>query len=113
MNAALLIKQARSHGATVYLKGDQAAVRGQLPDTLVAAMRAAKPEIIAELKAEATFDPQQLQRVADQRNAQAKQSNITDRFCQCGRLATLAWPDRERRELWKCDDCAPTANMVP
>lgn len=49
-----------------------------------------------------------LQRAADRRNIQALRSGITDRWCTCGRLARLAWPDGARREVWRCDDCAPS-----
>ena len=50
---------------------------------------------------------QALQRDPDRRNIQALRSGITDRWCACGRLARLAWPEANRREVWRCDDCAP------
>lgn len=55
------------------------------------------------------FDSARLQREADRRNAVAMRDGTTDRWCVCGRLATLAWPDGEWREVWRCDDCASTA----
>jgi hypothetical protein len=53
-----------------------------------------------------------LQRDADRRNLQALREGRTDRFCSCGRLARLAWPEGNRREVWRCDDCAQTAGRA-
>lgn len=53
-----------------------------------------------------------LQREADRRNAQAARNGLTDRWCACGRLARLAWPEGNRREVWRCDDCAPTVGRA-
>jgi hypothetical protein len=50
--AAGLISEVRALGANVYLKGDQAAIRGAVPPDLVARMRARRDEIIAILRAE-------------------------------------------------------------
>jgi hypothetical protein len=55
------------------------------------------------------FSVERLQREADRRNLQALREGGTDRFCACGRLARMAWPEGNRREVWRCDDCAPTA----
>ena len=116
MKAARLIKEARDRGADVYLKGDQAAVRVQLPDPLIAAMREVKTAIVEELRREAAakpiYDPDLLQREANQRNAQAVRDGLTDRWCACGRLATMAWPDGAGRNVWQCHDCAPTAGKA-
>jgi hypothetical protein len=61
VKAARLLKEARARGAEVYLKDDgHAAFAGQLPDQLVTAMRAAKTEIVAELKREAAAKPEQV-----------------------------------------------------
>jgi hypothetical protein len=53
-----------------------------------------------------------LQREADRRNLTAQREGRTDRFCACGRLARLAWPEGNRREVWRCDECAPTAGRA-
>jgi hypothetical protein len=53
-----------------------------------------------------------LQRDADRRNLNALREGRTDRYCACGRLARLAWPEGNRREVWRCDDCAPTAGRA-
>jgi hypothetical protein len=61
---------------------------------------------------EVVFSIEALQREADRRNLQALREGRTDRFCSCGRLARLAWPEGNRREVWRCDDCAPTAGRA-
>jgi hypothetical protein len=58
------------------------------------------------------FSPAAMQREADRRNLQALRNGVTDRWCACGRLARLAWPDGNRREVWRCDDCAPTVGRA-
>jgi hypothetical protein len=58
------------------------------------------------------FSSERLQREADRRNLEALREGRTDRFCSCGRLARLAWPDGNRREVWRCDDCAQTAGRA-
>jgi hypothetical protein len=58
------------------------------------------------------FDPEALQADADDRNREAAREGRTDRFCACGRLATLAWPEGNRREVWRCDDCADAAGRA-
>lgn len=52
------------------------------------------------------------QREADRRNLEALRKGVTDRWCACGRLARLAWPEGSRREVWRCDDCAPTVGRA-
>jgi hypothetical protein len=115
VKAARLLKEARARGAEVYLKGDHAAFTGQLPDQLVTAMRAAKTEIVAELKREAAakpaYDPDRLQREANQRNAQAARDGLTDRWCACGWPATFACR-QGNREAWKCRECGPTGGTA-
>jgi hypothetical protein len=54
------------------------------------------------------YDPAHLQREADRRNATAARQGITDRFCRCGHRAQFAWPGDNGRDLWICDECAPT-----
>jgi hypothetical protein len=54
-----------------------------------------------------TYSMVALKREADRRNTQAARNDLTDRWCACGRLARLAWPEDNRREVWRCDDCAP------
>jgi len=63
----------------------------------------ASPPVSAGL----AFDPATLQAEADQRNARAAREHSTDRFCACGRLASLAWPDGRGREIWRCLECGP------
>lgn len=58
------------------------------------------------------FNNASLQRDADRRNLTALREGRTDRYCACGRLARLAWPDGNLRERWRCDDCAPTAGRA-
>jgi hypothetical protein len=58
------------------------------------------------------FSPAAIQREADRRNLQALREGKTDRYCTCGRLARLAWPEGNRREVWRCDDCAPTVGRA-
>lgn len=58
------------------------------------------------------FSNERLQREADRRNLAALRDGRTDRFCTCGRLARLAWPEGNRREVWRCDDCAQTAGRA-
>jgi hypothetical protein len=47
------------------------------------------------------------QREADRCNAEARATGLTDRFCACGALATLAWPDDDGRDVWRCLKCGP------
>lgn len=54
------------------------------------------------------FDPVALQRAADRRNAEAARNHLTDRFCRCGHLAEFAWPGDDGRDVWICQECAPT-----
>lgn len=54
-------------------------------------------------------DPKALQDEADRRNREVVAAGRTDRWCACGSLARLAWPDVTRREVWRCDDCAETS----
>lgn len=58
------------------------------------------------------YDSAQLQRIADERNMKAAREHSTDRFCACGSLAGLAWPDRRGREVWRCDRCELPAEIV-
>ncbi|CAJ0876696.1 hypothetical protein AMST5_02809 [freshwater sediment metagenome] len=64
---------------------------------------------VSRIAPEGVFDAGKLQGEADRRNLTALREGITDRWCRCGRLARLAWPEGNRREVWRCDDCAPTA----
>ncbi|MBI1867081.1 MAG: hypothetical protein HYS06_02080 [Methylocystis sp.] len=34
-----------------------------------------------------------------------KVTGPTDRFCSCGRMATLAYPRGDGREVWYCLEC--------
>jgi hypothetical protein len=51
-SAQQLLAEVRALGATVYLKGDHAALRGPIPPDLMERMRARRDEIIAILRAE-------------------------------------------------------------
>jgi hypothetical protein len=66
----------------------------------------------AEAQAASAYDPIALQTKADRRNLTAIREGRTDRYCACGRLARLAWPEGNRREVWRCDECAPTAGRA-
>lgn len=125
MSAAAIISRARSDGVQLSVT-DRGTIEVRGPVEAVARWRPAivenKPEIVAALSMPESptesalpadekcpgFDPAALQAEADRRNAQARQDGITDRWCSCGRLATLAWPIGGLREAWRCDDCAPT-----
>jgi hypothetical protein len=52
-------------------------------------------------------NPGRLQAEADWRNEKAAREHSTDRWCTCGQLASYAWPDGRRREIWRCLDCGP------
>jgi len=66
------------------------------------------PKIVpATPPAHPVFDPAALQAEADRRNARAVREHSTARWCACGRLASLAWPDRYGREIWRCLECGP------
>ncbi len=53
-----------------------------------------------------SFDPVALDAEAEMRNREAAGAGLTDRFCACGRLARMAWPGADGREVWRCDHCA-------
>jgi hypothetical protein len=67
---------------------------------------------VLEITTADDFSAATLQIEADRRNLTAVRDGRTDRFCACGRLARLAWPEGNRREVWRCDDCAPTAGRA-
>ena len=54
-----------------------------------------------------TLNTARLQAEADRRNERAARERLTDRWCACGQLASYAWPDGRRREIWRCLDCGP------
>lgn len=71
---------------------------------------------VAEGVAGALRDPldgfEALQADADRRNREAALANVTDRFCQCGALATLAVGHFRRSRSnpegvaeWRCQEC--------
>ncbi len=66
----------------------------------------------AGTKSAPAFSQDAAQRDADRRNLNALREGRTDRYCACGRLARLAWPEANRRAVWRCDDCAPTAGRA-
>ncbi len=53
------------------------------------------------------FQRERLQRESDRRNADAARMGLIDRWCACGQLASYAWPDGRRRDVWRCLDCGP------
>lgn len=53
------------------------------------------------------------QREADRMNISSARQGTTDRWCRCGCLARLAWPEGGRREVWRCDDCASREGLGP
>jgi hypothetical protein len=79
-----------------------------LPDDLLTRLREMKDELALELAPAPHFDPVALQREADRRNEAARREGLTDRFCACGHLATLAYRTTHTdRKIWRCDDCGP------
>lgn len=41
------------------------------------------------------------------RNREAQFAGLTDRWCDCGAFASLAWPAVGRRDHWRCLECGP------
>jgi hypothetical protein len=65
------------------------------------------------------YDPEALQAEADKRNRGAVLAGLTDRFCGCGKLATVAVgrfrPDAGNREgvaRWVCYECCVARNAM-
>lgn len=46
-------------------------------------------------------------KAADRRNDDAKHRGTTDRWCSCGRMASLAWRTVGNRQVWRCLECSP------
>lgn len=44
---------------------------------------------------------------ADDRNREATRAGLTDRWCACGQMASLAWPAGGSRQMWRCVECTP------
>lgn len=42
-----------------------------------------------------------------QKNRHAQSAGLTDRWCDCGAFASLAWPTVARRDHWRCLECGP------
>jgi hypothetical protein len=110
MSATRVLREAREAGLNLSVSpAGKLFCRGQL-----GAVQRFKPvlvenrdAIVAELKTECAFVPERLQRAADQRNAKSLDERSTDRWCACGSLATLAWPDGRGRDVWRCLECGP------
>jgi hypothetical protein len=64
-------------------------------------------EIASSPVASPACDPARLQAEADRQNEKAVRERSTDRSCACGRLASYAWPDGRRRDVWRCLECGP------
>ena len=63
-----------------------------------------------------TYAPVELQRDADRRNAAAREAKITDRWCACGTMATLAVGafhsnKSDAGARWLCVDCFSRADL--
>ena len=71
----------------------------------VATVASRNPQISSALAP--AFDRERLQREADRRNEKAARERSTDRWCACGQMASYAWPDGLRRDVWRCLDCGP------
>ena len=41
------------------------------------------------------------------RNRDALSAGLTDRWCDCGAFASLAWPTVGGRDHWRCLECGP------
>lgn len=135
MSVSLLIKKAAAEGVSIKLESDnklKACGPGAARGKWLPIFREHKSELLAKLvhsdrqtvrpplrqgggswQTDAaapvqTYDPVRLQREADRRNREAASRGETDRFCSCGRLAALAWPDDHGRDVWRCVECTPT-----
>ena len=51
-----------------------------------------------------SFDLEQLQRAANERNAGSEALKETSRFCRCGQLASTQWR-LDGKLVWFCDEC--------
>ncbi len=103
-----LMDEVAQLGGRLSLNGDKVRVAAPapLPDDLLAKLRELKPEIAKELAPPVpTYDPARLQREADRRNSAAVRDRVTDRWCACGRMATLAYPNSAGRNVWHCLEC--------
>lgn len=102
-----LIADARRAGATFQLIGDRLRL---IPDD----GRALSPDLIARAKAlrsgviAALSPPDRNDNLSLRKNREAQRAGLTDRWCDCGSLATFAWPRRgtASRDVWRCIDCA-------
>ena len=111
MSAARLLKEARAAGLSISVSpAGKLSCRGpaEAVERLKPALAEHRDAMLDELRAECAYDPARLQREADRRNAEAARNHSTDRFCRCGHLATFAWPGDDGRDVWICDECAPT-----
>jgi hypothetical protein len=126
MTASLLIKKAAAEGVRIRLESDnklKACGPSEARAKWLPILREHKSELLAELSASdrktarpplrkggeswRTYHPAHLQEQADHRNSEAMHAGSTDRFCGCGALATLAWPDDDGRDVWRCLKCGP------
>lgn len=111
MSAARLLKEARAAGLSLRVSpAGKLACRGpaETLERLKPALSEHREALLVELRAERAYDRERLQRDADRRNAEAARDHSTDRFCRCSHLATFAWPDHDGRQVWTCNECAPT-----
>lgn len=118
MSAALqLIAEAHQEGASFHLIGDRLRL---VPDTgrdlspaLVERAKALRSEVIAVLSpppntmANLTTPPDATDNLSTRKNREALRAGLTDRWCSCGAMASLAWPIAGDREQWRCMECAP------
>lgn len=114
--ARQLIADAHREGASFRLVGDRLRL---VPDTgrdlspaLVERAKELRSEVIAILSppsttADLTLAADRAANFATRKNRDAQRAGLTDRWCSCGGLASLAWPIGDRREVWRCLECRP------
>ncbi|MFO1118125.1 MAG: hypothetical protein U1E28_20855 [Beijerinckiaceae bacterium] len=114
--ARQLIADAHREGASFHLVGDRLRL---VPDSgldlspaLVERAKALRSEVIAVLSppsktADPATPPDSLSKMAARKNRDAQRAGLTDRWCSCGAMASLAWPIGDRREAWRCLECSP------
>jgi hypothetical protein len=115
MNAARqLITDAHRQGASFHLIGDRLRLVPEtgcdLSPSLIERAKALRSEIAATLSADRLANlatrAEPSAGVAARKNHDARRAGMTDRWCDCGSLASFAWPIGDQREVWRCLNCA-------
>lgn len=116
--ARQLIADAHREGASFRLIGDRLRL---VPDTgrdlspgLVERAKALRAEVIAALAPPAAADPTIPPDHENnaRKNREAQRAGLTDRWCDCGAFASLAWPSVGGRDYWRCLECGPVSGRA-